>query len=178
LASLSREPSAGNPSPPKNLAPTILPIFRFFLDAARRAGLNVFCVQTPRFHPTSFKSMSLFLTLSPRGEPPMRFVIAFALLAGIALLSGNGLYSQEKKDTKVKGILPPGWTKLELTAEQKAAIYKVQAKYKEDIAKLEEKVKEAKAEERKEMVQLLTPEQKKKLLDLATGETTKKDDKK
>lgn len=105
----------------------------------------------------------------------MRILTAFALLAGIVLLAGNGLYSQEKKETKAKGILPANWGKLDLTAEQKAAIYKVQAKYKEEITKLKDKIKETEVEERKEMAALLTPEQKKKLQELATGESPKKD---
>ncbi len=67
-----------------------------------------------------------------------------------------------------------------MTAEQvsKAAIYKVQGKYKEEIVKLKDKIKETEIEERREMAALLTPEQKKKLQELVTGETTKKDDKK
>ena len=104
----------------------------------------------------------------------MRLLSAFALLSGMVLLASNGLYSQEKKDPpKVKGVLPPGWAKLDLTAEQKVNIYKTQAKYKEDIAKLEEKVKELKTEERREMVKFLTPEQKKKLEESVIGESSK-----
>jgi Spy/CpxP family protein refolding chaperone len=105
----------------------------------------------------------------------MRVISAFVLLAGIVLLASNGLYSQEKKDPpKIKGTLPPGWAKLELTAEQKLNIYKTMAKYKEDIAKMEEKIKEMKLEERREMVKFLTPEQKKKLEEAATGEAPPK----
>ena len=102
----------------------------------------------------------------------MRLVTALALLAGIVLITGNGLFSQEKKDTpgKVKGQLPANWGKLDLTPDQKQSIYKVQAKYKEDIAKMKEKIKEIESEERAEMSKLLTPEQKKKLQELATGE--------
>ncbi len=109
----------------------------------------------------------------------MRFLTAFSLLTAMVLVSGNGLFSQEKKESpKTKGILPANWGKLELTADQKSAIYKVQAKYKEDIAKMKEKIKETEAEEKREMVKLLTPEQKKKLEELATGEATKPDVKK
>jgi Spy/CpxP family protein refolding chaperone len=116
-----------------------------------------------------------------KGVNAMRIVAAFVLLAGIAFLCSDGLMSQEKRDTpapKVKGALPSGWGKLELTADQKSAIYKVQAKYKEELKKLKEKEDELKLEERREMVKLLTPEQKKKLEDAATGETTKSDPKK
>ena len=102
----------------------------------------------------------------------MRLFVALALLAGIVLVANSGLYSQEKKEPKARGMLPANWGKLELTADQKSAIYKVQAKYKEDIAKLRAKIKELEVEERREMVKLLTPEQKKRLEELATGGTT------
>jgi Spy/CpxP family protein refolding chaperone len=101
----------------------------------------------------------------------MRLLIAFALLAGIVLITGNGLLSQEKKDppTKIKGTLPAGWKALDLTGEQKQQIYKISIKYKEEITKMEDKIKEMRAEERREMVKILTDDQKKKLADIATG---------
>ena len=109
----------------------------------------------------------------------MRFLTALALLAGIVLVSGNGSFSQDKKETgKTKGQLPANWGKLDLSAEQKQAIYKVQAKYKDDIAKLKDKIKEVETEERQEMAKLLTPDQKKKLQELATGEKSKEEPKK
>ena len=103
----------------------------------------------------------------------MRFFAVLLLLAGIVLATNNGLQSQEKKDPPkaVKGQLPQNWGKLDLTADQKQAIYKVQAKYKDEIAKMEEKIKEKQAEQIREMVKLLTDEQKKKLQEIATGET-------
>ncbi len=108
----------------------------------------------------------------------MRFLVALALLAGVVLVTNNGLHSQDKKDPpKVKGQLPANWGKLDLSVDQKQAIYKVQAKYKEEIAKLQEKIREIQAEERREMVKLLTPEQKKKLELIATGGTDPKKDK-
>jgi Skp family chaperone for outer membrane proteins len=98
--------------------------------------------------------------------------IALALLAGIVITTNSGLQSQDKKDSpKVKGQLPQNWGKLELSADQKQAIYRVQAKYKEEIAKMREKIKDIEAEERREMVKLLSDEQKKKLQELATGES-------
>jgi Spy/CpxP family protein refolding chaperone len=108
----------------------------------------------------------------------MRIVAAFALLAGIAFVSFGGLMSQEKKDPpKTKGTLPRNWGKLELSADQKQAIYKVKVKYKEELQKLKEKEDQLKADELREMVKLLTPQQKKKLEELTTGGDTKKDDK-
>jgi hypothetical protein len=100
----------------------------------------------------------------------MRLVIALFLLAGIVLATNSGLQSQDKKDPpKVKGTLPDNWGKLDLSADQKASIYKIQAKYKEDIAKMQAAIKEKQAEQLREMVKILTDDQKKKLQDLATG---------
>lgn len=110
----------------------------------------------------------------------MRIVFALALFAGIVCVSSSSLLSQDKKEAPklTKGQLPANWGKLELTQDQKSAIYKVQAKYKEEIAKLQDTIKEKQLEERREMVKLLTPEQKKMLEQLATGETTKEEPKK
>src|SRR5580692_2832642 len=103
----------------------------------------------------------------------MRIIASCLLFSGMILLTSNGLYSQDKKDDpapKVKVALPSGWGKLDLTADQKASIHKVQIKYKEEIDKLKDKIKEMQTEEKQEMVKLLTPEQKKKLTELATGD--------
>jgi hypothetical protein len=103
----------------------------------------------------------------------MRLIFAFGLLAAIVVTTNNGLQSQERKDPPktAKVQLPPNWGKLDLSPDQKQAIYRVQAKYKEEIAKLDEKKKDLQAEERREMVKHLTDEQKKKLRELATGES-------
>jgi Spy/CpxP family protein refolding chaperone len=102
----------------------------------------------------------------------MRVIASCLLFTGMILLTSNGLYSQDKKDDpKVKVALPSGWGKLDLTADQKASIHKVQIKYKEDIDKLKDKIKDMQNEEKQEMVKLLTPEQKKKLQELATGDS-------
>jgi len=104
----------------------------------------------------------------------MRVIASFLLFTGMILLTSNGLYSQDKKDDpapKVKVALPSGWGKLDLTADQKASIHKVQIKYKEDIDKLKDKIKDMQNEEKQEMVKLLTPAQKKKLQELATGDS-------
>ena len=103
----------------------------------------------------------------------MRILASCLLFTGMILLTSNGLYSQDKKDDsapKGKVAIPSGWGKLDLTADQKASIHKVQLKYKEDIAKLKDQIKDLEAQEKQEMVKLLTPEQKKKLTELATGD--------
>jgi Spy/CpxP family protein refolding chaperone len=109
----------------------------------------------------------------------MRFLIAFGLLAAFTvLLAGTGAQSQEKKDTtaKTKGILPQGYAKIGLSDEQRIQIYKIQAKYKDEIEKLKEKIEETKAEERREMDKVLTAEQRKKLIDVITGGSEPKKD--
>jgi Spy/CpxP family protein refolding chaperone len=100
----------------------------------------------------------------------MHPVIATAILAALTPLASSSLQSQDKKDTPIaKPALPPNFDKLELTAEQKIAISKIQAQCAEKIAKL-------RAEERDEMMQILTPGQKTKLKEL-TSDTSKTDSK-
>ncbi len=88
---------------------------------------------------------------------------------GAALVVGVGV-SQDKKDKKVKGILPPGWKKLELDKAQIQKIYEVQTKFRAKIKSLEDQLKELKTEERAEMVKVLTDEQKELLRKLTIGE--------
>ncbi|MBY0455928.1 MAG: hypothetical protein K2V38_01175 [Gemmataceae bacterium] len=115
----------------------------------------------------------------------------FALCAALLVLA-TGLNGQEpkkddkkpddkkvekkddKKDTtkdegKLKGTLPPNWKKLGLTEKQVQEVYKVQAKYRDEIDKLEAKIRELKAAREKEEKAVLTDEQKKRLEDILTG---------
>ncbi len=68
-----------------------------------------------------------------------------------------------KVDPKVKGQLPQNWKHLGLSDEQVQKVYKVQAKYNDDIDKLEAQIKEMKAKMSKERSEVLTAEQKKRL---------------
>ena len=101
------------------------------------------------------------------------------LLLGLSLVllaAGVGHSGGEKKDDKVKGQLPSGWKKLNLSKEQVLKVYSVQTAFRTKIQALEEQVKKLKAEEFKEQLAILTEEQKKALI----GEETpkKKDEKK
>jgi len=98
----------------------------------------------------------------------------------MVLVTGNGLFSQDKKESpgKVKGFLPPYYGKIGLEDEQKISIYKIQAKYKDEVKKLEDKISEIKTEERREMDKILTAEQKQKLIQAITGEKSKEVEKK
>lgn len=106
-----------------------------------------------------------------------RALAGCALLASLALLSSDGLMSQEKKDTrakegKVKGQLPQGWTKLDLTAAQKEEIYKINAEAKEKVDKLQAEMDKVRADAARKRVAVLTEDQKKKLAELVTGGPT------
>jgi Spy/CpxP family protein refolding chaperone len=105
-----------------------------------------------------------------------RALAGCALLATLVVLSSDGLMSQEKKDTKakegkIKGQLPQGWSKLDLTAAQKEEIYRINAEAKEKVDKLQVEMDKVKAEAAKKRVAVLTDEQKKKLAELVTGES-------
>lgn len=106
----------------------------------------------------------------------VRVLAGVALLATLILISSDGVQSQEKKDKegKVKGQLPAGWSKLELTAAQKEEIYKINAEYKEKTDKLKEEIKKLDAEHAKKRIGVLTDDQKKKLVEIVSGETKEK----
>src|SRR6476646_3034733 len=100
-----------------------------------------------------------------------RVLAGCALLATLVLLSSDGVVSQEKKEGKLKGQLPQGWSKLDLTAAQKEAIYKINREYKEKTDKLKDEIKKLDEEYAKKRVTVLTDEQRKKLIDLVAGES-------
>jgi hypothetical protein len=98
-----------------------------------------------------------------------------ALLAATLMLS-SGVVGQDQKDekkvdppVKVKGRLPANWGRLGLSDSQVQAIYRVQNKHNEEIAKLKEKIKELEAARERESKAILTTEQKKRLDDILTG---------
>lgn len=106
----------------------------------------------------------------------LSFVMVLVLMA-----CSDAVQSQEKKDPpKAKGILPPGWKALELTASQKEEVYRIQSEYRSKIDKLEDEIKKLRAEQTKKVNEVLTPEQKKKLIDAIDGgkkeEPKKKDE--
>jgi len=95
------------------------------------------------------------------------FALAFAVTVGLGGSNGQDPKPKEPKvEPKAKGQLPQNWSQLGLTADQKAKVYKVQAKYNTDIDKLEAEIKEFKAKLTKERFEILTAEQKKALEDI------------
>jgi len=100
----------------------------------------------------------------------------FALL----LVTGSLVVAQEK--TKGKGQLPPNWSKLGLSDEQKSKIYSIRADYKGKIEALEAQVKQLKEQEGSELAKILTQPQKDRLKEIVAAkslvEPDKKDEKK
>jgi hypothetical protein len=92
----------------------------------------------------------------------------FALMLAIVVLSGPGVFSQEKKDPKepVKGMLPTYWKQLGLSKDQTQEVYTIQAKYKADIAKLKDQIEELEAKQRKDLEKVLTEAQRTKLREI------------
>ena len=95
-----------------------------------------------------------------------RILAGGALVALLTFLVTPGLMSQDRKDSKMKGQLPQGWTKLDLTATQKEEIYKLNADYRAKKAKLQEEMNRLDQELARKRVAVLTDEQKKKLVEL------------
>ncbi len=94
-------------------------------------------------------------------------------LASLVLLVASGSGQDAKKETKIKGTMPPGWKALNLSAEQKDKVYTLRADFKAKINKLEEQIKELKAQEKTELFKVLTEEQKTLLRKLTIGDDGK-----
>lgn len=95
------------------------------------------------------------------------------LASVLGLVIGGFVFAQDKKDPKdpppkARGQLPPNWGKLGLTDEQKQKIYTAQAKYKEQIDKLQAQIANLKGDEKKELEAVLTADQKKRLVEILT----------
>jgi hypothetical protein len=109
-----------------------------------------------------------------------RLSILFGLvtLCAALLVSAGATQEGKKDDTKkTKGILPPGFKDLGLSADQKTKIYSVQSEYKTKIAELEKKIKELKADESREVFKVLTDDQREKYLKAKGVDTKEKKDK-
>jgi hypothetical protein len=103
-------------------------------------------------------------------------MVVGSVFLALAFVAGVGT-SQDKKE-KVKGQLPAGWKKLDLSKDQITKIYEVQGKYKAKIKGLQDQIAAMQTEERAAMVNVLTDPQKELLRKLATGEVKKDGDKK
>jgi TolA-binding protein len=98
-------------------------------------------------------------------------------MLALALVVGAGASQDAKKDKddkKAKGMLPPGFKDLNLTAQQKGKIYEIQADYKIKISELDKKIKELKGQESQDIFKVLTEEQRDKYLKAKGVETKDK----
>lgn len=113
-----------------------------------------------------------------------RLGLVSAALVAVAILSVPQLFSQDKAKTTAepakteakkepKGRLPNNFGKLGLSDEQKDKVYAVQAKYAEEIARLQKQLAEVRAKVKVETEALLTADQKTKLAGIV-AETQKK----
>jgi uncharacterized protein HemX len=109
-----------------------------------------------------------------------RLLAGAALVAALALLSSDALYSQDQNKKTLesgkrvaKGKLPPGWDRLDLTADQRQEVTRLTAEYRPKIDRLQEELGRLKAELARKRVALLTDGQKKTLVEVATAEPAK-----
>ena len=91
------------------------------------------------------------------------------LLAGvlsIGLMAG-GLFGDDKSPApRGRGVLPPNWSKLGLTDEQKQHVYSVEARYRARIDELERQIKQVRKEERAALERVLTSAQRARLREI------------
>lgn len=100
-----------------------------------------------------------------------------AAVIGLALIAGTGMGQGDAKKDKAKGQLPPGWKDLNLSAEQKEKVYRVQMEYKAKMADLQSALKKLQAQQRQDEVAVLTEAQKDQLRKALDG-AKKTDEKK
>jgi hypothetical protein len=95
-----------------------------------------------------------------------RFVLPILLL-GLAI-SGPVVGDDKKSDDPIvvtRPQLPAGWKKLNLSEDQKKKTTEIQIKYRAQIVKLQEQIKKLTAEEKTELMTVLTDAQKALLKD-------------
>jgi len=100
----------------------------------------------------------------------MRRSASLLAVLGIGLCLCGGLFADDptKSPTSTKGRrgLPPGWSKLGLSDQQKQRILGIQAGFSSRIEMLQRQVKDLQEQERKAMYAQLTDAQKAQLKDI------------
>jgi Type II secretion system (T2SS), protein G len=136
----------------------------FLVDVDYVPFINFLLIQRPK------------ISLFQRGDSMKRLPVIVGLVTVcLAMLVGIGATQDTKKEEKkAKGMLPPGFKDLNLTAEQKGKIYALQADYKKKIADLDKQIKDLRAQEFPELIKVLTDDQREKYLK-AKGVEPKKD---
>jgi hypothetical protein len=124
--------------------------------------------QERRLYTSSYRAV-VFLT--SRGISMNRLsMLSGLVIVALALIVGSGATQDvkkdkdEKKEVKLKGMLPQGFKDLGLSKEQVLKIYMVQTEYNTKIAELNTKINELKSQRAKEEVKILTEEQREKYL--------------
>lgn len=93
-----------------------------------------------------------------------RLSLFFGLgILSLILLVGAGVSQdakkEDKKDTKVKGMLPTGFKELGLSKEQVLKIYSIQTDYNAKVAEVAVKLKELKDQKTTDEFKILTTDQ-------------------
>jgi Spy/CpxP family protein refolding chaperone len=104
-----------------------------------------------------------------------RLCVLVGVIALVVFVGGAQVADGPKKP---KGRLPANWAKLGLTAEQKDQVYKIQSDFRNRIAPLEQKLKELRQEELREMEKVLTEPQKARLQEILKAKKPAPPDKK
>ena len=102
----------------------------------------------------------------------------FSLCAVAAVLAASSGYTQDtKKDdvTVMKGTLPPGWSKIGLSADQKKKITTIRGTYAGKIDNLKKQIDLLKEEDMAECLKILTDEQKTQLKKILSDKIDGKD---
>jgi hypothetical protein len=86
----------------------------------------------------------------------------FTLLAAVTLCAG------QDSTPKPKQTVPPLWSHIGLTREQKVKMREIQANYREKINELKRQIRTLENQQRAELETLLTPAQKARLKEVAT----------
>ncbi len=97
----------------------------------------------------------------------------------VVLLAGGFLFGDdEKTPVRARGTLPPNWSKLGLTDEQKQKVYSIQGEYRTKIDALNAQIKALRKQEGSEMAKILTDAQRARLREIVdakagTGDSSK-----
>lgn len=98
--------------------------------------------------------------------------VAALTLVVLLLFSSMTLSQEAKKDGVIGAVagaagtkppriaLPPNWSKLSLTEKQKLSVYDVRKTFQGKIADLNKQIDDVRAEERTELLKILTDDQK------------------
>ena len=115
----------------------------------------------------------VFTTAGVFGDIPMwrkSLVISLSMICFALLIHYGNSQPPVKESGKIKIYTPPGWKELNLTLEQKAKITAIQKDFRSKIQTLEKQIKDLKAQEKKEMINVLDEAQKEQLRKLVAGE--------